>query len=393
MTANPRLLVVLSTLQFALFPMPIITLFWTDQIGMSIADVMALQAVFGVAVVLCEFPSGYLADRVGYRMSLLVGAVLWCAGWLAYAWAASFGAVVVAEVILGAGAAFISGADRALLWTSLAAAGRGGEYTRWEGRVRAAAQTSEAMSAAAGGWLYAINPRLPFWLQVPVAALGLTSIFALEEAPRPRSGGHRSHLGRAWHIVRFTLWGHPRLRAAMALAVALGLSSFVMVWLIQPYMQARGVSVSWFGPLWAAAHLWLAGVSLASARVVDALGVRATLFGCCLLVPLGYAGLAATTSAWGVAFYLCFMTLRGLQGPILARVMQEDAPAEDRASVLSLAALLFRLSFVLAGPSIGALVDRLGMDAAFAVLAVFFTAAALIAWLVFVRARGHSSVC
>ncbi len=393
LTANPRLLVVLSTLQFALFPMPIITLFWTDQIGMSIADVMALQAVFGVAVVLCEFPSGYLADRVGYRMSLLVGAALWCAGWLAYAWAASFGAVVVAEVILGAGAAFISGADRALLWTSLAAAGRSGEYTRWEGRVRAAAQTSEAVSAAAGGWLYAITPRLPFWLQVPVAALELTSILALEETRHPPSDGHRSHLERAWHVVRFTLWRHPRLRAAMALAVALGLSSFVMVWLIQPYMQARGVPVSWFGPLWAAAHLWLAGVTLASARVVDALGVRATLFGCCLLVPLGYVGLAATTSAWGVAFYLGFMTLRGLQGPILARVMQEDAPAEDRASVLSLAALLFRLSFVLVGPSIGVLVDRLGMDAAFAVLAVVFTAAALVAWLMFVRARGHASVC
>ena len=51
LAANPRLLVVLSSLQFALFPMPIITLFWTDQIGMSIADVMALQAVFGLAVV------------------------------------------------------------------------------------------------------------------------------------------------------------------------------------------------------------------------------------------------------------------------------------------------------------------------------------------------------
>jgi MFS family permease len=393
LTANPRLLVAQSALHFTLFPMPIITLFWTDQIGMSLTDVMALQAVFGVAVVLCEFPSGYLADRVGYRMSLLVGAALWCAGWLVYAWAASFGAVVVAEMILGAGAAFISGADRALLWVSLTAAGRGAEYTGWEGRVRAAAQTSEAMSAAAGGWLYAINPRLPFWLQVPVAALGLTSILAVEETPRPPSGGHRSHLERAWHIVRFTLWGHPRLRAAMALAVALGLSSFVMVWLIQPYMQAREIPVSWFGPLWAAAHLWLAGVSLVSARVVDALGVRATLFGCSLLVPLGYAGLAATTSAWGVAFYLFFMTLRGLQGPILARVMQEDAPTEDRASVLSLAALLFRLSFVVAGPPIGALVDHAGMETAFVVLAVAFTAAGLVALCAFSRAHRDSRLC
>jgi hypothetical protein len=101
----------------------------------------------------------------------------------------------------------------------------------------------------------------------------------------------------------------------MALSVMLGLSTFVMVWLIQPYMQARSVPPAWFGPIWAAANLWLAGVSLASARVVEALGVRAALLGCCLLIPLGYAGLAASPAAWATAFYLCFMTLRGLRRP------------------------------------------------------------------------------
>jgi MFS family permease len=390
-SANPRLLVALSALHFTLFPIPVITLFWTEQIGMSLADVMVLQAVYGLAIVLCEFPSGYLADRIGYRTSLLVGGILWTGGWLAYAWGASFGAVVVAEVILGAGAAFMSGADRALLWVSLHETGRGGEYTRWEGRVRAAAQTSEAMSAAAGGWLYTIRPRLPFWMQIPTAVLMLGSIAALKEVPHPASAEHRSHVQRALHIVRFTLRRRGRLRAALALAVALGLSSFVMVWLIQPYMKTRGIPPSWFGPLWAAAHVWLAAVSLASARVVGTLGLRATLFGCCLLVPFGYAGLSASASAWGVAFYLCFMTLRGLQGPILARVLQEEAPPDDRASVLSLAGLLFRLAFVVAGPPIGALVDRVGLDAAFAVLAVAFTAASLAALFAFARAHNRAT--
>jgi len=393
LTTNPRLLVALSALQFTLFPMPVITLFWTDQIGMSLTDVMTLQAVFGLAVVLCEFPSGYVADRVGYRTSMLVGACFWTAGWMAYGRAASFGAVATAEVILGVGAAFMSGADRALLWVSLEGTGRAGTYTRWEGRVRAAGQTSEALSATAGGWLYAIHPRLPFWLQVPVAALGLLTVVALRDGARPRSAEQASHLARAWHIVRFTLWRHRRLRAAMALAVALGLSSFVMVWLIQPYMQGRGIPVSWFGPLWAAAHLWLAGVSLTSARVVAALGVRASLLGCCLLAPIGYAGLAAVGAPWGVAFYLFFMTLRGLQGPILARVMQADAPPDDRASVLSLAALLFRLSFVVAGPLIGALVDRAGMNAALATLAVVCAVAGLAAFSAFARAHRAAPLC
>jgi hypothetical protein len=89
------------------------------------------------------------------------------------------------------------------------------------------------VSAAAGGWLYALSPRLPFWCQVPTAVAGLAAVVALRETPRPRSPAAPSHVRRALHLVRFTLWRHRRLQAAMALSVALGLASFVMVWLIQ----------------------------------------------------------------------------------------------------------------------------------------------------------------
>jgi len=401
-SANPRLLVVLHTLQFTLFPIPIITLYWKDQIGLSLTDIMVLQAVFGLAVVLLEFPSGYVADRVGYRRSLQIGAALWCGGWAIYAVATTFAEVMAAEVVLGGGSAFISGADRALLWVSLEATGQRGQYTRWDGRSRAGAQTAEAASAAVGGWLYTLAPRLPVWAQVPVALLGLGTVAALRDVHQQFAAGssaaevddparRRSHLRRALHVVRFALWHHPRLQAAMALSVSLGLSTFVMVWLIQPAAQARGVPPAWFGPLWAGAHAWLAVVSLVSARIAGAFGVRATLLGCAALVPLGYVGLAATTSAWGLAFYLCFMTIRGLQAPLLTRIMQENAPGGDRASVLSLAALLFRLSFVVVGPAVGVLVDRASMMSALGLLAIVFTAAVAGALVLFDRAhRRHA---
>ena len=382
---NPRLLVALAALQFVLFPIPTITLFWKDQIGMSLADVMALQAVFGLAVVICEFPSGYLADRVGYRSSLLAGAALWVTGWVLYGLGEGLMAIALAEIVLGAAAAFVSGADRAMLWVSLHAEGRDHEYTRWEGRLRAAAQTSEALSAAVGGWLYARHPRLPIWLQVPTVLVAAGVVAMLREVPRREQAVRRSHLERALSIVRLTLWRHRRLQASLALGVVLGLASFVMVWLIQPLMQARGIPTAWFGLLWAGAHLWLAGVSLASGRVLTALGARATFLVCCALIAAGYLGLAAITSPWSVIFYLCFMTLRGLQGPILATVIQRDAPAEDRASVLSLAALAFRLAFVVAGPPIGALVDRVGMEMALAVLGVLFAGASIVGVEAFIR--------
>jgi purine-cytosine permease-like protein len=67
--------------------------------------------------------------------------------------------------------------------------------------------------------------------------------------------------------------------------------------------------------------------------------------------------------------------------------MQENAPPEDRASVLSIATLVFRLSFVVAGPPIGALVDRLGMETALGVLAAVLGALAFLAFRTFSVAR------
>jgi len=385
---TPRLLVAFGGLSFVLFPIPIITLFWTEQMGLSLTEIMLLQAIFSLASVLLEFPSGYLADRLGYRTALLTGAVLWALGWLVFALAGSFWGLALAEIVLGIGHACISGADAALLFSSLSAAGQIGTYRRWDGRMRAAGQVCEAASAAAGGWLYALAPRLPIWLQLPVALAGIGVVARMRDT-RPAVAVETRHAARVWHVFRYAL-RHRRLRTAMLLSVVLGLSTFLMVWLIQPWMQRRGIAAVWFGPLWAAAHLWLAGVSLASGRVAETFGVRPTLVACAVLAVTGYLTLAFVATAWAVVFYLCFMTTRGLQTPILTTVIQADAPPDDRASVLSLAALCFRLAFVVCGPPVGALVDRIGLEPALGVIGAASAVLSVVALLAFTRA--HSAV-
>jgi MFS family permease len=191
----------------------VITIFWKDQIGLSLADIMTLQAIFGATIVLLEFPSGYVADRMGYRRSLLAGAVFWIFGWTAYALGETFWMMALAEVILGIGLAFTSGADSALLFVSLKQTGEVTRYPHWEGRVRAAAQVSEALSSAAGGWLYSLAPRLPFWLQVPVALASLGTVAAASETPPESIDGRIAHSVRVWHIVRHAL---VRTRACAA---------------------------------------------------------------------------------------------------------------------------------------------------------------------------------
>jgi len=152
-------------------------------------------------------------------------------------------------------------------------------------------------------------------------------------------------------------------------------------------MQRRGIAPAWFGPLWAAAHLWLAAVSLANARVAHTLGVAPVLLGCSVLAGASYLALALGSSPLAVVFYLGFMTVRGMQGPLLAGALQADAPPEDRASVLSLNALLFRLAAAVVLPPVGALADRIGIEPTLGVLAALSLAVCLAAWSAFARAH------
>ena len=142
--------------------MAIITLFWKDQIGLSLTEILLLQGIFSISMVVMEYPSGYLSDRIGYRTALNFASLLGIIGWGLYTVADSFSQVLIAEVILGFSISFISGSDSALLYESLKSDGEERFYARHEGLKSSIGQLGEACGAIFAGLLYASAPLLPF---------------------------------------------------------------------------------------------------------------------------------------------------------------------------------------------------------------------------------------
>lgn len=366
--SNLPLLNTFAFLKMALFPMAIITLFWKDQIGLTLADILLLQAIFSIATVVMEYPSGYLSDRLGYRFSLLLASLLGISGWLTYTMAGSFLTVLLAEVQLGVSYAFISGADSALLFETLRGEGREEEYLRHDGKMTAWAQAGEAAGAIGAGVLYAKLPLLPFILQVGVWICAWLVCRRLREPPGQPPTPVASHWREASRIARQALAHNPALRRTLLFGALIGLASFYPVWLVQPYMQEHGVPLAWFGPVWAAANLAVSLGSILSARAHFHLGTRGVIWLCLLLTAAGYLGLALTTAIWGCAWYLLLTLMRGLQGPLVRLHLQHLSTHGERASILSLKSLLFRLGFAATAPLVGLLADQTGLAATFLVL-------------------------
>jgi MFS family permease len=173
-----------SFLQMTLFPMAIITLFWKDQIGLTLTQILLLQSILSLVMVVMEYPSGYISDRVGYRAALTVASFLGMAGWGLYVFASSFSQVLVAEILLGISLAFISGSDSALLYETLKSEGSEHLYARHQGRMSAFAQAGESFGALFAGLLYATAPVLPFLLQGGVWFLALLLTRSMVEPHR-----------------------------------------------------------------------------------------------------------------------------------------------------------------------------------------------------------------
>ena len=365
---NIRKLYAFSFLQMTLFPMAIITLFWKDHIGLSLTQILLLQGIFSAATLLLDYPAGYVSDRLGYRCALNIASLLGIAGWGIYTVAGSFGAVLLAEILLGMSLSFISGSDSALLYETLRAEGEEHTYARHEGRMNGFGQFGEAAGALLAGVIYAYAPMLPFLLQVGVWIAALCVTRGLSDTPRVRATPTRSHLAEAFATARYAFRDNRHLRYTILLNTVLGISSFFPVWLIQPYMQHSGVPLGWFGPIWAGANLTVALCALASHRVHRLLGDRNMVLLFVGLVAAGYFGLGVSAGVWGFLFYYLLTCMRGLRGPMMLEHTQGESASANRAATLSLQSVSFRLLFVCTGPLVGKLADGSGVRQTFQLL-------------------------
>ena len=228
--------------------MPVYVPFLTAR-GLTPGDVLSLQAVYGVAVMLFEVPTGAICDLAGRRRTILIGAALNLLGLVAFAMAQGFAAYAAVELLLAAGWSLVSGADIALIYDTLDLTDAPRDTRR---RVLAnyilAQVLGEAAASLLGGALAGWSLTAVGWVTAAEAALPLLIALSLPG----RQAGPVSHV-RLMEVppALRAVFGDRTRRLVSANMIVWSLSTFVAVWLLQPYWQEQGVGLRWFGTLWA----------------------------------------------------------------------------------------------------------------------------------------------
>ena len=332
--------------------MPIVALFYTDN-GLDDYDIYVLQAVYSLSVALLEIPSGYMADVIGRKKSLVIGSVLGALGYGIYSFSSGFYGFLFAEIVLGLGGSFISGSDSAMLYESLAAMDKKQLYFRLEGRITSLGHFAETIAALGGGFIaVSLSYQAVYFSQTLVAAIAIPAAFYLLEPAREKII-IRPGWGHILLVCKESLFLNKKLSSTLLLSSLIGTSTLCMAWTSQVYFVHMGLTEKAITPLWILLNLTVALVAAFADKIVNIIGQPLAIAVIIIFIPGSYVAIGSFSLLPALFILFVFYTIRGYATPLLKDLVNRYCASETRATVLSIRSMIIRVSFAILGPFIG----------------------------------------
>ncbi len=215
------------------------------SVGVSIPEIGLVGSITAATALLLEIPSGYLADRIGHKRTIIIGTTLAAVAPLLYVVMPDFWGVLGGSVTYFAGMAFLSGTEQALLHETLLAIGRDGTYATVTAKIQRWSLVGNVIILVLVPPLWAIDPRLPFLVAFVLQLFAVVAACALI----PPSND-TVMVTEPWGADLRALWHTVIARGDAAFFVFLGFTGAVSTKFFaykELYYQDIGMDVAGFG--------------------------------------------------------------------------------------------------------------------------------------------------
>ena len=348
---NIVLLCAMALLQGMVFYAPVATLY-RQAVGLSVFSITLIESVSLVLTMALEIPWGWVADRIGYRRTMLFCSGLFALSKVVFWQAAGFGGFLLERILLAVVVSGLSGVDSAMLYLSCAK----DDARRVYGIYENLQQLGLLLAAGIFGlWLsedYRLAAALTaaVYLIAAVLALGLKEVRCTADRNTAPKGGLR--------VLFDQLKKKQNLLLILSVALLNETHQTVAVFLNQLQYTRAGMHQSMISAAFIAVSLagFAGGLT---AKLSRRWGDKRLGSGLFLVAGFCCAVLAGSASA--VVSVLAVLLLRAvfslLQPMQLAR-QNEIIRTPDRATALSMNAAVMSSFGVMSNLCFGALADR-----------------------------------
>ena len=347
-----------------------ITSFWIlffIQNGLSLLQIGLLESIFHGTSLLCEIPSGMLADRFSYKTNLYLARLSSIGSSILILFGqGNFWIYAIAMMVNAWSYNFDSGTSTAFLFDSAVEAGQKDRYLQISSFLSGVAEVTRTLGTVVAGFLIHGALAWTYYIAIGLSLISILLIFLMKE-PESKSD-ERSHLTlkRILEVVKQEWQEKPVLFYWMLTYQLVGT---IMCMFYFYYQQKISDLTSWQVSL---IMLIGSGFNLLAVYLASQIGKKwnsnqvfpilvaltgLALFLVGLKTPFAY-----------LSVYLLTNALYAVYQPIYYNDLQAYLPSSVRATMLSINSMMFSLSMIVIFPLTGWLIDTCGFVAVFLVL-------------------------
>ena len=347
-----------------------ITSFWIlffIQNGLSLLQIGLLESIFHGTSLLCEIPSGMLADRFSYKTNLYLARLSSIGSSILILFGqGNFWIYAIAMIINAWSYNFDSGTSTAFLFDSAVEAGQKDCYLQISSFLSGVAEVTRTLGTVVAGFFIHGALAWTYYIAIGLSLISILLIFLMKE-PESKSD-ERSHLTlkRILEVVKQEWQEKPVLFYWMLTYQLVGT---IMCMFYFYYQQKISDLASWQVSL---IMLIGSGFNLLAVYLASQIGkkwnsnqvfpILVALTGLTLLL------VGAKTPFAYLSVYLLTNALYAVYQPIYYNDLQAYLPSSVRATMLSINSMMFSLSMIVIFPLTGWLIDTCGFVAVFLVL-------------------------
>ena len=347
-----------------------ITSFWIlffIQNGLSLLQIGLLESIFHGTSLLCEIPSGMLADRFSYKTNLYLARLSSIGSSILILFGqGNFWIYAIAMMVNAWSYNFDSGTSTAFLFDSAVEAGQKDRYLQISSFLSGVAEVTRTLGTVVAGFLIHGALAWTYYIAIGLSLISILLIFLMKE-PESKSD-ERSHLTlkRILEVVKQEWQDKPVLFYWMLTYQLVGT---IMCMFYFYYQQKISVLTSWQVSL---IMLIGSGFNLLAVYLASQIGKKWNsnqIFP--ILVALTGLVLLLVTFKTPFAYlsvYLLTNALYAVYQPIYYNDLQAYLPSSVRATMLSINSMMFSLSMIVIFPLTGWFIDSYGFVAVFLVL-------------------------
>ena len=344
-----------------------ITSFWIlflNQNGMSLLQIGLLESIFHTTGIIFEIPSGMLADRFSYKANLyisrltsILSSILMLTG------QGNFWIYAIAMIVNALSYNFDSGTSSALLYDSAVEADLKDCYLKISSLMSGVSEAAISLGTVLAGLFVHGYLYVTYYIMIAVSILVLILIWLIKEPDMKRQTDEVVTIKKIILIVKKEIKSNPSLFMWMMTFQFVG----TMMCMFYFYYQKQLPDLV----EWQISTVMLIGsvLNILAVSIASKIGEMWHSF---RLFPIvvSLTGVAYVLSALGTSFmyiliYLTTNALYAMYQPIFYNDLQQYLPSSARATMLSVASMMFSLSMIIIFPIIGWLIDSFGFDQTF----------------------------